>query len=327
MRFACKALTAGLTLTLMLSPCVPASAARQKSRSAPRTQKKGKAAPKKPEAEPVSEVARLREQLVQATKEYKSSLAILLTHYEADVKRADERVIKSRELFEAGLVSKRALDEDALAAETARAKVARVEGQLKSADVQIAETLVEAEAEEAAAKALAKAKSAPRASGGLLTTTGYIRYGGARAWSLGEAGSVDAVLHAQLRPPAPRQLVRTVARPRPLGLRAPQRDGCRRQPRQRRGARADGIPALVRHPLHGLPLGHPRHRHRPSHTHRPTLAQDHAALTGRRISTTKPPPDRFSALTVPPWSRTARSVMASPSPVPPVSRVRESSMR
>ena len=185
MRLSGKALTAGLTLALMLSLCVPASVARQKSHA-----RKGKAAQNKTEPQPVSEVARLRSQLVQATKEYKSSLEQLLMLYEAEVKRADERVVKSRELYQAGLVSKRALDEDTLAAETARAKVARVEGQLKSADVQIAETLVEAEAEEAAAKALAKAKSAPRVSGGLLTTTGYIRYGGARAWSLSEAGSV-----------------------------------------------------------------------------------------------------------------------------------------
>ena len=185
MRLAGKGLTAGLTLALMLSPCVPASAARQKSRA-----KKGKAAQRKAEAQPLSEVARLRAQLVEATKDYKSSLEQLLTHYEAEVKRADERVVKSRELYNAGLVSKRALDEDTLAAETARAKVARVEGQLKSADVQIAETLVEAEAEEAAAKALANAKSTPRASGGLLTTTAYVRFGGTRAWSLGEAGSV-----------------------------------------------------------------------------------------------------------------------------------------
>jgi hypothetical protein len=182
-------LTAGLTLALALAPCVPASLARQKSRP-PARAKKGAAAPKKEEPQPLSEVARLRAQLVEATKEYKSSLEQLLTHYEAEVKRADERVVKSRELYDAGLVSKRALDEDVLAAETARAKVARVEGQLKSADVQIAETLVEAEAEEAAAKALAKAKSAPRAAGGLLTTTAYIRFGGTRAWSINEAGSV-----------------------------------------------------------------------------------------------------------------------------------------
>src|SRR5215204_5369372 len=185
MRLTGKALTAGLTLALMLSPCVPVSSAVQKSRV-----KKGKAAQSKAEAEPLSEVARLREQLVKATKEYKSSLEQLLTLYDAEVKRADERVVKSRELFEAGLVSKRELDKDALAAETARAKVARVEGQLKSADVQIAETLVEAEAEEAAAKALAKAKTSPRASGGLLTTTAYIRFGGTRAWTLSEAGAV-----------------------------------------------------------------------------------------------------------------------------------------
>ena len=189
MRLGGKALGAGLTLVLALSPFVHASGAPQKKRP-PARAKKGTAAQTKTEPQPVSEVARLRAQLVQATKDYKSSLEQLLTHYEAEVKRADERVVKSRELYSAGLVSKRALDEDSLAAETARAKVARVEGQLKSADVQIAETLVEAEAEEAAAKALAQAKSAPRAPGGLLTTTGYIRYGGARAWSLNEAGSV-----------------------------------------------------------------------------------------------------------------------------------------
>jgi len=182
-------LMAGLTLTLVLSPCVPAAGARQKSRPSARA-KKGKATQSKAEPQPVSELAQLRAKLVQATKDYKTSLEQLVSLYEADVKRADERVVKSRELFDAGLVSKRELDADVQAAENARAKVARVEGQLKSADVQIAETLVEAEAEEAAAKALAKARTAPRAPGGLLTTAGYIRYGGARAWTLSEAGGV-----------------------------------------------------------------------------------------------------------------------------------------
>jgi hypothetical protein len=182
-------LTAGLTLSLVLSLCVSAAGAQKKSRSSARA-KKGTAAQGKTEPQPVSELARLRAELVEKTKEYKSSLEQLLTHYDAEVKRADERVVKSRELYNAGLVSKRALAEDELAAENARAKVARVEGQLKSADVQIAETLVEAEAEEDAAKALAKAKLAPRAVGGMVTTTAYIRYGGARAWSLNEAGAV-----------------------------------------------------------------------------------------------------------------------------------------
>ena len=189
MKLGRTALTAGLTLTLALWPCVPTVSALQKSRSSARA-KKGKAAPSKAEPQPLSELAQLRAKLVQATKDYKTSLEQLVSLYEADVKRADERVVKSRELFDAGLVSKRELDADVQAAENARAKVARVEGQLKSADVQIAETLVEAEAEEAAAKALAKAKTAPRATGGMLTTAGYIRYGGARAWTLSEAGGV-----------------------------------------------------------------------------------------------------------------------------------------
>ncbi|HWS88059.1 MAG TPA: TolC family protein [Pyrinomonadaceae bacterium] len=179
--------TAALALAVALSFCATVTHARQKSRA---RAKKGAAAQKKAEAPPVSEVARLREQLVQATKEYKASLEQLVKHYEANVKRTEERLDKTRELYKEGLISKSALEADEQAVRTARAEVAKVEGQLKSADVQIAETLVEAEAEEAAAKALAKAKAARRATGGLLTTTAYIRYGGSRAWSINEAGAV-----------------------------------------------------------------------------------------------------------------------------------------
>ena len=185
MNFRGKALRAGLTLTLALSLCADTASAQRKPRA-----KKGTAAPKKEEPQPVSEVAKLREQLVQATKDYKVSLEQLIKHYEANAKRTEDRLEKTRELYKEGLVSKSALESDEQAVNTARAEVARVEGQLKSADVQIAETLVEAEAEEAAAKALAKAKAAQRSVGGILTTTGYIRFGGTRAWSINEAGAV-----------------------------------------------------------------------------------------------------------------------------------------
>jgi hypothetical protein len=191
MRFVLKTIPAAAALALALSSGAVLEA-RQKSRArakaAPPKEKtvKEKAAPK----EPQSEVARLREELIRSTKEYKTSLEELLRLYEAGVKRADERVSKAKELYEAGLISKREYERDEEAAAAARAKVKGVEGQLKNADVQIAETLVEAEAEEAAAKALARAKTAPRARGGLISTTAYIRYGGARAWTLGEAGAV-----------------------------------------------------------------------------------------------------------------------------------------
>jgi hypothetical protein len=160
--------------------------ARQKSRAKAKPAK----AVEKTTKEPQSELARLREELVQSTKEYKASLEQLVALYEKEVKKADERVTKTKELYAEGLVSKRELEREEEVAASARAKVKSVEGQLKNADVQIAETLVEAEAEEVAAKTLAQAKSAPRARGGVIQTTAYIRYGGARAWSLGEAGAV-----------------------------------------------------------------------------------------------------------------------------------------
>ena len=186
-----RATGAALALAIGLALCPLASDARQKAR-APKRGARPKAAQskEKPAEQPQSELARLRAQFVDATQEVKKHLGLQLELYEAEVKKADERVAKTAELFRAGLVSKRDLEDDEAKAELARAKVKTVEGQLKNADVQIAETLVEAEAEEAAAKALAKAKTTPRASGGLLTTTAYIRFGGTRAWTLAEAGVV-----------------------------------------------------------------------------------------------------------------------------------------
>jgi hypothetical protein len=188
MRFACGTIIAALVLAL--APCAAGASAGQRARKPSRKGKAAAPAKAKAAAPPETDLARLRTQLVQATREYKLSLEQLLTHHEAEVKRADERVTKTRELYRAGLVSKRDLDRDVEEADKARAKVAAAEGQLKSADVQIAETLVEAEAEEAAARALAKARTAPRATGALMTTTAYVRYGGSRAWSINEAGSV-----------------------------------------------------------------------------------------------------------------------------------------
>jgi hypothetical protein len=189
MRLAGGTMKAALALATWLALCPADSNAQRKART-PHRGVKEKAAKEKPAEQPLSELARLRAQFVEATREVKVHLAQQLDLLEVEVKKADERVAKTLELYRAGIVSKRELEEDENRAATARAKFAVVEGQLKGADVQIAETLVEAEAEEAAEKALAKARSAPRAVGGLLTTTAYIRYGGTRAWTLAEAGAV-----------------------------------------------------------------------------------------------------------------------------------------
>jgi hypothetical protein len=185
MKFASGVSSAAVALGLALSLCTADTRAQKRSRA-----KRGAAAKAKPAAQPVSELARLQTQFIEATKELKESLARELDLFEKEVERADEKVTKTLELYRAGLVSKRDLEADEAKAQEARAKVAVLQGRLKGTDVQIAETLVEIEAEEAAAKALAKARTAPRAAGGLLTTTAYIRYGGTRAWSLAEAGTV-----------------------------------------------------------------------------------------------------------------------------------------
>ena len=68
----------------------------------------------------------------------------------------------------------------------AREKVAEAQAQLKSAEVQFAEVMVEAE--ESAPKV--RLSSGPRVVGARVHTTAYIRSGGARAWSLSEAGAI-----------------------------------------------------------------------------------------------------------------------------------------
>jgi hypothetical protein len=190
MGFRRSAVRAGLTLALVLSLGVLTSNARQRSRAKTQGRKAEAAQSKKMTKEPETDVARLRAQFVQATKDYKSSLEKLLPFYEADVKRADERLAKTKELYAQGLVARRDVEKDEASAAAAREKVAAVRGQLKNADEQMAETLVEAEAEEVASKEAAK-RAARGAGGGLVQTTAYIRYGGARPWSLSEAGAVE----------------------------------------------------------------------------------------------------------------------------------------
>jgi len=141
-------------------------------------------APSKSESEP----ARLRTQLAAATREYKANLEKLVAIYEADAKQAEGRLQKMKELSAQGLITRREVEASEDAAARARDKVVDAQAQLKSADVQLAEVLVEVEVEETAPKL--RVNPAPRAVGGLVHTTAYIRYGGGRAWSLSEAGAI-----------------------------------------------------------------------------------------------------------------------------------------
>jgi hypothetical protein len=183
-RAACGAL---MVVVLMALGCEPAIAQKTK------TPAKAKPVP----AKPVDELTRLREEFVKATQEYKASLEKLLASYEKSVAKAETRLHQSRELLEQGLISKNdvALSERALA--EANDKVTETRQRMNSADAQIADTLVEAEA----AKTFAKAR--PMAKGSLLRTAAYIRFNGGASWAISDAWKVQRFFLDTFKKPLP----------------------------------------------------------------------------------------------------------------------------
>ena len=153
--------------------------------------------PSKSESEP----ARLRSQLTEATREYKTNLEKLVAIYEADAKQAEGRLQKIKELFAQGLITRREMETSEDAAACARDKYVNAQAQLKGADVQLAEALIEVEAEDTAPKL--RVSPAPHVVGGLVHTTAYIRYGGGRAWSLSEAGAIKQFFMLRFGRPLP----------------------------------------------------------------------------------------------------------------------------
>ena len=181
-------LCAWLALASSLA-ALPAHAQQRSDVQTPATETEA-TSPLQPERESARQPARLRAQLAQARSEYKASLAQLRALYETDAQRAAERLAKLKELYAQGLVTRSELETAEYAATRAQEQVAESQAQLQGADVQIAEALVEVESDEAAPQV--RPNPTPRAvGGGLIQKTAYIRYGGARAWSLAEAGTVE----------------------------------------------------------------------------------------------------------------------------------------
>lgn len=179
-RFTLPMMCAGLALAM--TTAVKPSWAQQRSDVKTQAAKKTETASQSKQA---TEPARLRAQLKEASDEYKSNLERLLGLYEADAKRAEERLPKIKELLAQGLVTRREVETAEDAAAQMRQKVAEARAQLKSADMLIAEAFVEAETEESPRKV--RRSSSQRSINTLVQTTAYIRYGGARAWSLSQA--------------------------------------------------------------------------------------------------------------------------------------------
>jgi hypothetical protein len=133
---------------------------------------------------PTTELAQLREEFIKATSEYKNSLTKLLDIYERNVTRAQDKLVQSQKLYSEGLISKIQLTEAETAVVEAKSKVSEARVHMANADTQIAETLMEAQAE-------AQLARTPLRKGGFLRTTSYIRYNGAGAWMLSNAWKVQ----------------------------------------------------------------------------------------------------------------------------------------
>jgi len=179
-RFTLLMMCAGFALTTVVEPSWAQQRSDVKTQAAKKT---ATASSSKPET------ARLRAQLKQASDEYKSNLERLLALYEGESKQAEAQLAKVKELLAQGLVTRSELDTATDSVTRNREKVAQAQAQLKSAEVQIAQLLVEAEAEEDTRKV--RPSSAGPAVNTLVQTTAYIRYGGARAWSLTDAASIQ----------------------------------------------------------------------------------------------------------------------------------------
>lgn len=90
------------------------------------------------------ELKKLRAEFIQATNDYKASLAKLVQIYETNVTRAEEKLELSQKLLAEGLISTAQVEENERHLAAEREKVKETRRQLSEADKQIAEILDEA---------------------------------------------------------------------------------------------------------------------------------------------------------------------------------------
>ena len=121
------------------------------------------------------ELVRLRNEYVQATKDYKQSLTKLLTFYQGDVVRTEEKLALSRKLLAEGLIGPSQVEENERSLLTARNKVSETQRQLAEADDQIAGVLNDAQLQEEYKKAVVKRKKERKAPCSNWTLTAYHR--------------------------------------------------------------------------------------------------------------------------------------------------------
>jgi hypothetical protein len=163
-------------------------------------QSKG-APPRKPAGPPAAgrrgasqeDLSKLAADVVRTTREYRATLDRLLAVREAEATRAAEDVELRRDLFEAGIISRRELEVSERALAAAQAGVEETRRWIVEADTLIAEAL--------ASEQLAKLPPLPR--GGYLETAALIRYNGSTRWSLADAPRIQRFFAERFGRPLP----------------------------------------------------------------------------------------------------------------------------
>ena len=159
-----------------------------------RSSKKKTTTPATPAA---TNLTKLREEFIKATNEYKASLEKLLAFYEADVKKAEDKLKVSQKLLAEGLIAKTQVQDNEHALAAAQAKVTETRRQMTGADDQIAGVLLEADADAQIAKNLSLARQR------LVRTSSFIRFTGGSGWNIGEAYKIQRFFSETFRKELP----------------------------------------------------------------------------------------------------------------------------
>ena len=179
-----------LGLALVLNLGLSSTTRAQKKRSARQATTKTKTTP----ASPQTELEKIHDEYIKATKDYKASLEKLLPLYEKTQQSAEQKLEQSKELFKQGLISKREMDDAEQASVESRTRVAEVRKQMTEADAQVATALIEIQTDRQIGKL-------PR--GGFVRSASLIRYAGAGPWALSQVGKIDSFFRQRFGRPLP----------------------------------------------------------------------------------------------------------------------------
>lgn len=135
-----------------------------------------------------------RTKLLLATATYSESLKKLLELQRMEEERASAVVAKRKEMFDAGIASRREVEESELLLAEVTRKALETVGQMEQADEVVAEVM--------AAEQLENSRSEQQ-PGVLHSGVKLIRYTGTRNWSLSEFSKIDTFFHETTGRPMP----------------------------------------------------------------------------------------------------------------------------